>query len=249
MLFYELLMNSDIIILLCRFIHFRTINKTFSISIITSAEVLNNSSNFLQSWNVYSRMFIIICCCHSVCNMYCYTKSLCLNEKYQLFYHSHYCISLISLHLIGKSWITKFSSSLKCANIYWVLHLITCNFLGHLSCNFIKFGNISWDFLKDIQSSSLDAGCLLFCSLSRWSHPVSVMSRFWLRGGQSMTDTAPFFFIYPDMFCTIGRVFGIIAEKWSHCQSDTFQMVDQNLTVIFSLHNCSNFDKLSNTTN
>lgn len=61
MLFYERLMNSDIIILLCRFIHFRTINKTFSISIITSAEVLNNSSNFLQSWNVDNNMMLPQC--------------------------------------------------------------------------------------------------------------------------------------------------------------------------------------------
>lgn len=61
MLFYKLLMNWDIIILLCRFIHFRTINKTFSISIITSAEVLNNSSNFLQSWNVDNNMLLPQC--------------------------------------------------------------------------------------------------------------------------------------------------------------------------------------------
>lgn len=61
-----------------------------------------------------------------------------------------------------------------------------------LSGTFIKWssGIIVWTFWRTFQSSSLNVGCFLFCSLLR-SYTASTMLRSGLWGGQSMTDCVP----------------------------------------------------------
>lgn len=75
-----------------------------------------------------------------------------------------------------------------------------------------------------IRSSSLDVGCVLLCSLSKWSYTASVTLRSSLWENQSIKDSVSLGFFYPYY---IGSMFGIIIElkKWSNCQSDAFQII------------------------
>ena len=114
------------------------------------------------------------------------------------------------------------------------------------------FLQVSW---RTSQSSSLDVGCLLFCSLSRWCHTASVMVRsgFWRE--QSMTDSVPWWDIL-SRFCVTALVVQYIWNHWHENEgiarwmlSRWYCLVGQNLTAAFCVLNINrSFDKIPYTT-
>ena len=75
------------------------------------------------------------------------------------------------------------------------------------------------------QSSSLDLVCLLFLSLSRWSHTASIIFRSGLCGGQSMTvSVLSAVFLSKYDFTALAVCLGLLScWKINHSQSGAFR--------------------------
>lgn len=94
------------------------------------------------------------------------------------------------------------------------------NFFRRLSCHFFKYSS------GMVQSSSLDAICLLFTFSPRWTHTASMLFRSDLWRDQSMTGSIVCFSIWVYFYC-FSSVFGdhCDADKWCYCYSYTYQSV------------------------
>lgn len=125
------------------------------------------------------------------------------------------------------------------------LVIISNNWCGHLYSS-------GWDMSK-----LPFICCLFFHSLSRWSHIVLIILRFELWRGQSMTDSVLLCVFPPSYAFTALAVKEITCKRdhlyfrslscWKKKPFRWFCTVDQNLAIIFCVHNSISLDKISNT--
>lgn len=123
------------------------------------------------------------------------------------------------LHDLQPSFVILLSN-VRSVCFIWILVKSGLHISVYLSTGVIKYSS------GMVQSSSLDAICLLFTFSPRWTHTAAMLLRSDLWRDQSMTGSIVCFSIWVYFYC-FSSVFGdhCDADKWCYCYSYTYQSV------------------------